>query len=270
MAVVALIIAGIAALANVVKTLPELGINIRIFGRTLVPLENTPRRHKAWGSIFVSLASLVLCAGAFYYFFHPRVVEKIVEKPIEKIVEKIVPAQCPSPQKPDKVKSTKPTALATPTPPVQQDCGGGNCAVSVGQQGGITGGQITIGAKTWDMVMTGEKQKAMISVLQAVHGSIRVEWLTFDPDSLKISGGILYTFIHAGWAENDRPNAAGSMCTPSQEWDCHGFSVSVRDRNSDLAKTALQALSMLKEPMQVTELPKDLPDDLVVVFAQKP
>lgn len=30
------------------------------------------------------------------------------------------------------------------TPTIQQDCGGGNCAVSSGQQGGITAGQITI------------------------------------------------------------------------------------------------------------------------------
>jgi hypothetical protein len=30
-------------------------------------------------------------------------------------------------------------------PPLTQDCGGGNCAASVGQQGGITAGQINIG-----------------------------------------------------------------------------------------------------------------------------
>jgi hypothetical protein len=139
MAVITLIIAAIAALANVIKTLPELGINIRIFGRTQVPLENTPQRHKAWGSILLSLASLVLCAGAFYYFFRPRIVEKIVEKPVDRIVEKVVQTECPK-QEP----STSPHSIAkrdsepptTTAPPVQPPSTTINAPNGIGISGG--------------------------------------------------------------------------------------------------------------------------------------
>jgi type IV secretory pathway VirB10-like protein len=46
----------------------------------------------------------------------------------------------------DNTKLQKPpTASAASLPPMQQDCGGGNCAQSTGQQGGVTAGQINIG-----------------------------------------------------------------------------------------------------------------------------
>jgi hypothetical protein len=146
MAVIALIIAAIAALANVVKTLPELGINIRIFGRDKVPLANAPRRQKAWIGVALSLASLALCGGAFYYFFRPRVVDKIIEKPVDRIVEKVVEKDCPksttpSVNKPKRSSTTAP-APSVPLPTPTQECQGGNCAISNGQQGGITAGLI--------------------------------------------------------------------------------------------------------------------------------
>lgn len=42
-------------------------------------------------------------------------------------------------------KESKPTAPKTPPPEISQDCGGGNCAASVGQQGGITAGVLNLG-----------------------------------------------------------------------------------------------------------------------------
>jgi hypothetical protein len=45
-------------------------------------------------------------------------------------------------------------ARAPSMPPIKQDCGGGNCAATVGQQGGITAGQINLGPPparlTWE------------------------------------------------------------------------------------------------------------------------
>jgi len=77
-----------------------------------------------------------------------RPVEKIIEKPVNRIVEKVVP--CPKPRTaiPKKTENESP-------PPMKQDCGGGNCAQSSGQQGGITAGQVNFGPPpsklTWEV-----------------------------------------------------------------------------------------------------------------------
>jgi hypothetical protein len=42
-------------------------------------------------------------------------------------------------------KEPKPGAPSTSPSPIRQDCGGGNCAVSVGQKGGITAGVLNLG-----------------------------------------------------------------------------------------------------------------------------
>jgi len=103
-------------------------------------------------------SSLCLSSYSFYRSLHPKIVEKIVEKPVDRIVEKLVPQECPSTpvssrQHSDKPKTPPPprsTALrGTPVtipdqPPIQQECVGGNCAASVGQQGGITAGQVNV------------------------------------------------------------------------------------------------------------------------------
>jgi hypothetical protein len=52
----------------------------------------------------------------------------------------------PKPPHKPKQKADKNTAppIQPHQPPITQDCGGGNCAASVGQQGGVTAGQINI------------------------------------------------------------------------------------------------------------------------------
>lgn len=82
-----------------------------------------------------------------------------MEKPVEKVVEKLIPQECPSTSASSRQHSGKPKILAPPSvlrgtpvtksnaqsqPPIQQDCGGGNCASSVWQQGGITTGQLNV------------------------------------------------------------------------------------------------------------------------------
>jgi hypothetical protein len=130
--------AAIAAIAAVLAVMPMLGFDIRIRGRQTVPLAPTEskRTRKAWLALVLAILSLGLSGGAFYYFFRPRprVVEKIVEKQVDRIVEKVVERDCPKSAPVGKSKRS------TPPPTISQECQGGNCAISNGQQGGITAG----------------------------------------------------------------------------------------------------------------------------------
>jgi hypothetical protein len=123
MEIAMLILAAIAAVAGVITALPPLGVDIGIFGRPHMPLEGIPhfRARQARIAIVVALISLGISAGAFYYFFRPRVVEKIIEKPVDRIVEKSVPAPCP-PAKTNGAKANKST-ITTPTYAVQNPTG---------------------------------------------------------------------------------------------------------------------------------------------------
>lgn len=104
-------------------------------------------------------AALGMSGYGFYRSYRPKIVEKIVERPVEKVVEKLIPQECPQTSVPSRQHSDKPKTLSQSTvvkgvpvtksdaanqPPIQQDCGGGNCAASVGQQGGITAGQLNV------------------------------------------------------------------------------------------------------------------------------
>lgn len=94
--------------------------------------------------------SLGLTGYAFYRSLRPKIVEKIIEKPVDRIVEKekIVPAECPKPPTAEKAKKAKkdnaPPAGTPQQPPMTQDCGGGNCAQSSGQTGGVTAGAVIV------------------------------------------------------------------------------------------------------------------------------
>jgi hypothetical protein len=111
MEIAMLVLTVLGVIAAIIAALPPLGVDVRLFGRPNMPLEGIPyfRARQAWIAIAVALISLAVSAGAFYYFFRPRVVEKIVEKPVDRIVEKVVPADCPKPLKTGKAKE-KPTA----------------------------------------------------------------------------------------------------------------------------------------------------------------
>jgi hypothetical protein len=86
-----LVCAVLGVLITAVGLLPQLGVDIRIWGRsaTVKPL------RVPWLSILILIVSTSLSAAAFYYFFRPRILEKIVEKPVDRIVEKSVLVPCP-------------------------------------------------------------------------------------------------------------------------------------------------------------------------------
>jgi hypothetical protein len=101
-------------------------------------------------------------------FLGPSIIKKLTEKPPQKTYQAPTPAEAaqvtpplttqdPPSQgqntgtsgassKSGKVphKEPKPAAPSASPPAISQDCGGGNCAVSLGQRGGITAGRIDI------------------------------------------------------------------------------------------------------------------------------
>jgi hypothetical protein len=134
-----LLFAAIAAIGAVIAVLPLFGFDLRIIGRPkkLTEVVLTRPMRKAWVALVVALLSVGLSAGAFYYFFRPRLVQKIVEKPIDRTVP------CPqqetqmkplSPAKPprssERQKANVPTTTSTaPQQPPQpsQSCPNGIC-----------------------------------------------------------------------------------------------------------------------------------------------
>jgi hypothetical protein len=147
--------------------------------------------------------------------------------------------------------------------PISQDCGGGNCAASIGQQGGITAGQVNLGAQDWESLLDGAKQNALIATLKQTKGKFRLEWLMEDIGGMKMAGFLNYAFLHA-----QTSNYAGSMCFPDQQHDCLGLYVTVRDRNSEIAKTAITAISAFFPKAHVTESEKEPDDEIYVLIAK--
>lgn len=64
---------------------------------TEAKLEKNSGRKNLWPVYVVLAVNLCISAGAFYYFFRPRIVEKTVWKPVDRVVEKIVQTPCPKP-----------------------------------------------------------------------------------------------------------------------------------------------------------------------------
>ena len=104
------------------------------------------------GVYLALLFGFAVSAISLYFNYRPRIVQvvKIVEKPVDRIVEKIVQADCPKVEysKPSAKTERKSAKIDTPPTPAQpsmkQDCGGGDCAQSSGQTGGITAGQLIL------------------------------------------------------------------------------------------------------------------------------
>jgi hypothetical protein len=222
-----LVFAAVAAIGAVIAALPPLGFDVRIFGRPNMPLEGIPyfRARQAWIAIIVALISLGISAGAFYYFFRPRVVEKIVEKPVEKIVERQVPQDCsklsvPQVKNGNLKKGTIPVALQ---PEQKLDCGGGNCAQSSGQQGGITAGQLNIDT---DRRLT-PKQIADIRAATTVCAAMPFIHVTASSDEAK---RYAYQFIAA--LQGAGCKADLDLPIPSLRPNIFGTWVGVRDMNN--------------------------------------
>jgi hypothetical protein len=105
MEIAMLVLTVLGVVAAIIAALPPLGFDVRLFGRPNMPLEGIPyfRARQAWVAIVVAVISLGVSAGAFYYFFRPRIIEHTVEK----TVEKLVPIPCPE-QKATPVSGAKP------------------------------------------------------------------------------------------------------------------------------------------------------------------
>jgi hypothetical protein len=136
----------LGALASIAVILDYFGIkpNSEVWGSIMA----LSQKRKLVIMLFLVGLMLWFSGYGFYRSLKPKIVERIVEKPVEKIEEKtvLVPQECPktTEAKRDKPRGATTTTTARPSPPQQLDCGGGNCAMSTGQQGGITAGQIEL------------------------------------------------------------------------------------------------------------------------------
>jgi len=194
-----------------------------------MPLEGIPhfRARQAWTAIVVALISLGISAGAFYYFFRPRVVEKIVDKPVDRIVEKIVPAPCPV-QQPGNAKSSKPLSPTVSTsggnsPAVGSVTQGAGSAFSIGQQGGITAG--TINYATPDRRLTDDQKTTLEKCLKSNAGKFSVLAVSGVAKAYKYARDWSEVFSAAGW-RNENPIPVASIIAAQGDWSGLRFSIS--------------------------------------------
>lgn len=166
-------------------------------------------------------------------------------------------------------KSVTPTVIAndhgTALGSITQGAGS---AFSINQKGGITAGQINVGQQEWDSLLDLPKQNALIAALKQSQGKFRLEWLSQDIGGMKIAGFLNYAFLQAQWTPDQIPNYAGNMCYPNQQFDCLGLYITVKDRNSKMAKAAITGISAFVPNVHITESDKT-PDDRVDVFMAK-
>jgi hypothetical protein len=197
MEVAMLVLTAIGVAAAIIAALPPLGIDVRIFGRPNMLLEGIPyfRARQAWTAITIAIISLTVSAGAFYYFFHPRIVEKIVEKP----VEKIIPQNCPTD------KHQPPAAPISKKAPQTRDGinikGGVTQSSSGPQSPNIIGNnpQITYnGPPSWKLDATGRE------TLRSSFAPSCVVSVATDSDSKDLAGQL---------CESGRANNKGMVCT---------------------------------------------------------
>jgi hypothetical protein len=166
-------------------------------------------------------------------------------------------------------QAQQPAILQPTTPQPSMGCApGSNCAQSIGQLGGVTAGQINIGAHEWATSLNGEKQQALIGALGEVQGKIRITWLLQDVDGMRMAGFLNYAFMQAKWTSDEPDRYAGSMCYPDRQSDCTGMSITVKDRNSKIAQVAIGAVLALVPDAQVGEDDK-IPEDRVDIFITK-
>jgi hypothetical protein len=145
--------------------------------------------------------SLGLSGYGFYRSLRPKIV--VVEKPVDRIVEKekLVQSDCSHvvhPKKNAEKKDVTHKDTLGPLPsPIQQDCGGGNCAASVGQQGGITAGQINIAPP--DRHLTLFQKNAITDFVRGKHCKIdMLSGLANAPDAQNYALEIAAAFRDGG------------------------------------------------------------------------
>jgi len=168
-----------------------------------------------------------------------------------------------------KTETPTPSTSGNNSPSVGGINQGPGSALSFNQQGGVTAGTINIGTQ-WPF--NAEIQQAMIVSLSQTTGRVRLGWPSMDPDGLKFAGGLLYTFEKAGWKEepqNVQGSYVGSICYPSETWDCHGIRLQFKDPSSTMAQTVVAAFRKISVHLEVSQ-DNSLDDDLVDVLVSKP
>jgi hypothetical protein len=181
-----------------IAILPSLGLDIRIFGRSEMASEvriENKRQRKPWLAFAVLAVSIGLSAGAFYYFFRPRIVEKSVERIVVK--EKTIQAVCPKVTSPKQAATTRsaPTSTSSTAPatsplsppasavaPATLDCGGGSCAQSFGQTGGVTAGTVRVDTPPLSLTTTLSEVEKPASLSPALARFNHFNILTVTPN----------------------------------------------------------------------------------------
>jgi hypothetical protein len=154
---------------------------------------------------------------------------------------------------------------AQPPQTYGQQCVGSACA----QGPGATATYNQFGARDWETMLDGEKQKKLIRDLQQIKGRYRLEWSLSDVGGMKMAGFLNYAFGQAKWTPNQIENYAQSICYPTEEFDCSGLRVTVKNKNSDIAKAAIDALSTFV-PAEVSVKESDtVPEDQVNMLITK-
>jgi len=163
----------------------------------------------------------------------------------------------------------RPQSTAQQPLPMYQACSpGANCAQSAGQTGGITAGQVNIGAHEWETILDGDRQKTLITALEQARGKVRLTWLFQDIDGMKMAGFLNYAFMQAKWTSDQPKDFAGNVCYPTPQSDCSGLYIGVKDRTSKIARTAIDAIFAFVPDAHVTE-DKTVPDDRIDIFVAK-
>lgn len=245
--------------------------------------EVAKHENRVWMQLFIAaIAAFVLIAaevGIYVHYYFTRPVSATATAPSK--AEPLSTVSTPTPSAPtspiprrpissDKPKRPNPAQdVAQPSVPPSLICQpGSNCAQSTGQSGGVTAGQINIGAPLWKSYLDGDKQKVMISSLSNTTGKIRIAWIFQDIDGMQMAGFLNYAFMQAKWTSDQPDNYAGGMCYPSQKDDCYGLKISVRNRHSKMAETAINAITAIVPDAKITEA-DTIPDDRVEVFIAK-
>lgn len=168
-----------------------------------------------------------------------------------------------------KNKTERPIASTDKPPEPTAPATVGNITQGVGsiaQVGGTGNTAIITGTNEW--VLTTLQQITLHESLRKSTGRVRMSWWDQDPGSSRYASALAYAFKEAGWKIEDQlPNYAGSFCFASAEWDCFGLQIVVRNRSSNLASTAISALSILAHLHVAVSEKND--EDLVDVFVSK-
>ncbi|MGA9863728.1 MAG: hypothetical protein WA383_19790 [Terriglobales bacterium] len=206
-------------------------------------------------SKYRSLATIIIIPIVTFAlgFFGPSILKKLTEKPPQKAYQSSTPAEIAQMTSPlttqgqssnsrntgaNGASSTRGKvpheAPNTPPPAILQDCGGGNCAVSSGQTGGVTAGQINVDTDRH----LAPKQIADIEAAKAACAAMSFIHVTASSDEAKRHA---YEFINALQSAGCGANL--DLPIPGLRPNVFGVWVGVRDmKNPDPSARALSTI----------------------------